>query len=146
MTGAQSPNQREPTPDATTGPFWFALRAGCLVVPRCDTCHRYSFPPMGSCPHCGGPSTTLARVSGRGTIYSWATVHVPLSPEFVDDVPYTVVVVELREGPRVFGRLVGGQGPEAGADVEFTPVGDGNATVPGFRPAANNSAEPEVQA
>jgi len=44
--------------------------------------------------------------AGRGSIYSFSTVYRPPSPEFKDDVPYTVVLVELAEGPRMISTLV----------------------------------------
>jgi hypothetical protein len=50
-------------------------------------------------------------------VYSWVTVHRALDPVFGDDVPYTVLAVDLDEGPRIFGRLCGNASPEAGQRV-----------------------------
>jgi len=38
-----------------------------------------------------------ARVSGKGKVYSWFVVHHATHPDFVDEVPYAVVLVELDE-------------------------------------------------
>ena len=55
---------------------------------------------------CSRPAPRHRPASGRGTIYSFSTVYRPPSPEFKDDVPYTVVLVELAEGPRMISTLV----------------------------------------
>jgi uncharacterized OB-fold protein len=72
--------------------------------------------------------------TGEGIVYSWATVHLPLDPSFADQVPYTVVVVELTGGARLFGRLLDHDPRRltAGAPVAFEPVRIGGRTVPGF--------------
>jgi hypothetical protein len=63
-------------------------------------------------------------------------VHKAWFPAFADDTPYTVVQVELDEGPRLTSRLLGaGDRPIAiGARVEaiFTDV-DADLTLHGFR-------------
>jgi len=38
-----------------------------------------------------------SKVSGKGKIYSWFVVHHVTHPDFVDDAPYAVVLVELEE-------------------------------------------------
>ena len=38
-----------------------------------------------------------AKVSGKGKIYSWFVVRHATHPDFVDEVPYAVVLVELDE-------------------------------------------------
>jgi uncharacterized OB-fold protein len=40
-------------------------------------------------------------------VYSWVCVEYPLDDRFGDQVPYTVAVVELDEGPRIAGRVEG---------------------------------------
>jgi uncharacterized OB-fold protein len=61
-------------------------------------------------------------------------VHLPLDPAFADQVPYTVVVVELAGGARLFGRLLDDdpRGLAAGAPVSFEPVRIGGRSIPGF--------------
>jgi uncharacterized OB-fold protein len=46
-------------------------------------------------------------LSGKGKIYSYCTYYRVLNPAFTD-VPYTVVMVELDEGPVIIGRLLNG--------------------------------------
>lgn len=123
-----------PTVDGASAEFWAALGDGRLVVPRCNACGRHSFPPMPSCPLCGSRDVSQDEVSGEGTIYSWATVHIALNPTFERDVPYTVLVVELLEGGRLMGRFLDGDAPpEAGAQVRLQPYRVDGITLPGFR-------------
>ena len=83
--------------------------------------------------------------SGEGTIYSFSTVYRPPSAEFKDDVPYTVVLVELSEGPRM-PRTPVELAPDAvriGQRVQIiydrvTEV----ITLPRFRPLASGASTP----
>ena len=43
--------------------------------------------------------------AGRGTIYSFTTQYRPGAPGFADDVPYTLVLIDLDEGFRVLADL-----------------------------------------
>jgi uncharacterized OB-fold protein len=44
--------------------------------------------------------------AGHGHVYTWTTVYRSTRPEFVNDVPYTLVVVELDDFPvRIPARL-----------------------------------------
>jgi uncharacterized OB-fold protein len=62
------------------------------------------------------------RVSGRGTIWSFAVPHPPLLPYYAARAPYNVVLVALAEDPRV--RLVGNLIARAGGDIgEVDPAG-----------------------
>jgi uncharacterized OB-fold protein len=96
-----------PTIDADSAPWWDALDEKRLLLPRCKACGRYWFPPTPGCPHCGATQHELVEASGRGSLYSWVVVQRALHPAFINDVPYTIALVDLEEGPRVFGRLFG---------------------------------------
>ncbi|MDA0824063.1 MAG: OB-fold domain-containing protein [Proteobacteria bacterium] len=74
--------------------------------------------------------------SGKGKIHSWTVAHHPYHPAFVTEVPYTLVLVDLVEGPRAMGRWNGDslkigdevQGKfvvrEGGSDLIFSPTAD----------------------
>jgi uncharacterized OB-fold protein len=111
-----------PSIDTDSQPWWDAVAAHRLVLPRCGTCGRYWFPPTPGCPHCGAPDHELCAVSGRGRLYSWVVVQRALSPSFQADVPYTIALVELEEGARLFGRLFSRINPSARALVADAPV------------------------
>lgn len=92
--------------DLDSAPFHEAVAQHRLTLQRCDACDRHRFPPMPTCPWCAADTFTWSKASGRGRVYSWVTVHRALSPDRVDDVPYTIATVTLDEGCRMFGRLV----------------------------------------
>jgi hypothetical protein len=92
---------------------------------------------MPSCPLCGSAEIEEVEASGRGRIYSWITVHIPLDPAFADDVPYTIVAVDLEEGGRLFGRLLEPDPPDlrGGEELLFEPYQSGDVLLPGFHHA-----------
>lgn len=95
----------EPVADEDSAPFREGLAAGELRLQRCTECARHRFPPMPSCPWCGGTGTEIVTATGAGRVYSWITVHRAFEARWAADVPYTVAVVELDEGCRVFARV-----------------------------------------
>jgi uncharacterized protein len=93
-----------PVPDRDTAPFWKGTRAGELRIQRCTACRRYVFYPRSVCPHCLADSLEWVTASGRGTVYSFTTVH-RTSDEFRAELPFTVGLIELAEGARLMARL-----------------------------------------
>lgn len=122
-----------PMIDADSAAFWAGLEKGVLRIPECRSCRRRFFPAIPSCPHCGAADPALRIASGLGHVYSWVTVHHTLAPEFADEVPYTVLAVDLDGGGRMLGRLVGNGTPESDAEVRFAPYRSGRQVLPGFR-------------
>ncbi|TKA09903.1 Zn-ribbon domain-containing OB-fold protein [Actinacidiphila oryziradicis] len=90
-------------PDGT--PFWEYARAGELRVQACTPCGRLRFPPRPCCPHCHSFDSHWRHLSGHGRVWSYVIAHPPLLPEYADQAPYNVVIVELAEDPAI--RLVG---------------------------------------
>ena len=112
---------------------WTALAAGeGLLLPRCATCERFSFPPMAGCPYCGGGEFDRLHASGRGE--DLLLGRRPHAPErgLRRRGASTIATVELEEGPRVFGRLFGDTKPAAGARVRMVPYERAGATLLGF--------------
>ncbi|WP_206613429.1 bifunctional MaoC family dehydratase N-terminal/OB-fold nucleic acid binding domain-containing protein [Parahaliea mediterranea] len=85
--------------------FWEGVEAGELRVQRCGGCQTLRHPPSSACPHCQSLEWTPQRVSGRGTVYSFVTMHYPEIPPF--DYPNLIALVELEEGTRLVSNLVG---------------------------------------
>lgn len=102
MLGAVHPEE-----DFDSKPFWDWLRAKDFRLQYCDGCGKFRFPPYPSCPHCGELGGTWKPVSGRGAIYSWIVVHRSPLRDYQEDAPYVIALVELEEGPRIVGRLMG---------------------------------------
>jgi len=83
-----------------------AAETGRLHLQRC-ACGVWRHPPRILCAACGSEHWTWESVSGRGRVFTWTVTHRATDPAFADELPYAVVVVELEEGPRVVGNLVG---------------------------------------
>jgi uncharacterized OB-fold protein len=75
-----------------------------LIGEVCETCGGKIFPPRDICPECDAPAKTPFTFSGRGKVYSFSTVYnAPLGYE--ENLPYTVALVKLDEGPMVTAQL-----------------------------------------
>ncbi len=75
-----------------------------LMGEVCPKCGFKIFPPRDFCPECSKPAETPYSFSGRGVVYSYATVY-QATDEFEEYVPYTVALVKLEEGPMVTAQL-----------------------------------------
>lgn len=96
-----------PDVDADSEEWWAAVAAKRLLLPQCGQCGLVWFPPTPGCPRCSAPEKVLVTASGRGRVYSWVVANRALHPAFHDDAPYVILAVDLEEGARIFGRLVG---------------------------------------
>ena len=99
---------QRPLPPLTPemAPFWEAARRHELVAQRCRGCGTHRFPARDICSRCLSRDAEWARVTGRGTLFSYAVMHQVYHPAFADQVPYAVVVVELAEGARLISNVV----------------------------------------
>lgn len=91
-----------------------------LTALKCQDCGKLFIPPKYVCAACGSAKLAEIDLSGDGEIYTSTTIRVaPL--EFQTQAPYEVIIVKLKEGPNVTGRLVGEQGGSLpiGAPVSF---------------------------
>ena len=91
-----------------------------LVGEVCPHCDAKIFPPRDVCPHCGGEAKTQYAFSGKGKIYSY-TVMRDAPAGYEENIPYTVAVVALDEGPMVTAQLtdLGEEAVEIGMPVEM---------------------------
>ncbi len=86
--------------DALTGPYFAGAARGELVIPRCDACGDYVWYPQEVCPRDGG-HLTWQRVSGRGTLFTWAVVRRACLPACEARVPFVTALVALDEDSAV---------------------------------------------
>src|SRR5690242_15441732 len=89
-------------------PYWDGLEAGELRLQTCVKCGTRRFPDSPVCPSCLADESRWEAVSGRGRIWSWITMHQRYFAAFEDELPYTVIFVELDEGPRMMSALAAG--------------------------------------
>jgi uncharacterized OB-fold protein len=91
-----------------------------LVGEVCPHCQAKIFPPRDVCPECGGEAKTEFQFSGKGEVYSFTVMH-DAPAGFEDNIPYTVALVKLDEGPMVTAQLtdLGEQAIQIGMPVEM---------------------------
>jgi hypothetical protein len=75
-----------------------------LVGEECPHCKTKIFPPRDVCPECGGEAKEPYTFTGRGEVYSF-TVMYDAPAGYEDQVPYTVALIKLDEGPVVTAQL-----------------------------------------
>jgi len=94
----------EPTPTWLTQPYWDATAKHTLIRPKCSACGTSFFSPQIACPKCTSEKWTWEQSSGRGEIFSAATVHKPPHPGI--EVPYVFAVVKMDEGWNILTNIV----------------------------------------
>jgi uncharacterized OB-fold protein len=118
-------------------PFWRACAEQRLVLPFCNACDRHFYPIGPVCPHCFADRPDWRDVSGRGVVSSFVIYHQAFFAFYSDRLPYAVVQVELPEGPRLVGNMLGidPRDVRIGMPVEvtFEKVTD-EITLPQFQP------------
>jgi uncharacterized OB-fold protein len=92
-----------PRPLITTlsEPYWTGLKSHKLLIQRCKSCLLLRHYPRPMCDACHSMQFDWKEVSGAGLIYSWTVCHHTFHPAFSDDAPYTLLTVQLEEGPRL---------------------------------------------
>ena len=91
--------------DEVSKPFWSALAAGRLVLPKCGGCGSVFFHPRRFCPQCWSDDIEWVESTGTGTVFARSDVHVAFQDIDQAELPITVVLVDLDEGVRLPGRL-----------------------------------------
>ena len=130
-----------PKPDDLTRPYWEAAARHELHVQRCAPCGEYAHPPKHHCPHCASDRIEWARVSGKGTVYSFIIDRRLMVPGF--DEPYVVAQVNPIEAQRDTVRITANI---RGCDVSDVYIGmpvevifedlRPGVALPQFRPAS----------
>ena len=126
-----------PTPDADSEVYWRGLAEGKLLLQHCRDCGHVQLYQQAICRACNGERLEHRPASGRGTIHSYSVVYRAPGPAFKDGTPYTVILVELEEGPRMISSLTGCAPDAATFDMPVQlvceTVAEGIA-LPRFRP------------
>jgi uncharacterized protein len=92
--------------DPQNAPFWAGTQRNELRMQKCLVCGYVRWPPGPLCPECQSPDSDWTPVEPRGTLYSYATYHRAFDSAFAAVIPYTVALIELSSGPRMYGMLV----------------------------------------
>ena len=101
-----------PPMDDEIFPFWEGTKQHKLLVQRCKNCGAKYF-AASYCINCDvGFSSPWANnmewveASGKGKVATFIVVHQVYNPAFKDDIPYNVAIIELDEGPLMYGNIV----------------------------------------
>jgi uncharacterized OB-fold protein len=94
--------------DGRTDPFFDGAAEGRLMTRRCEACGRWFAPDATGCPDCGDDDLAWAEASGEALLVSWAVAHSRTGTTA------PLALVELAEGPWMYGRLAGVAEPREG--------------------------------
>ena len=100
-------NPAKPLPDISdvTRPFWEATRSGELRMQKCSRCGHIRFPIGPVCTECLAPEHTWVAMSGKGTVLAHLVFHQVYHKAWAKEAPYSVIMVQLPEGPRMFSDI-----------------------------------------
>jgi hypothetical protein len=123
-----------PVVTADTAFFWDGTARGELRIQRCGGCGALRHPPGPMCPACGADKPGYVLAAGTGRVYSYVVHHHPPVPG--RQAPFVVALVQLTEGVRMVGELLGVDPDQVriGMPVraEFVQAG-GDLTLPAWR-------------
>ncbi|MBE7519890.1 MAG: Zn-ribbon domain-containing OB-fold protein [Thermoflexaceae bacterium] len=127
----------EPTP--VTQPFWDAAREGRLLLQRSKKTGKAIFYPRSVSPF--GPDDELEwfEASGRGAIYTYTVGRRPVAPQWANDPPLIIAIVELEEGPHMTTNIVDCDPDAVKVGMPVTAVFDAvtpEVTLVKFRPVS----------
>ena len=123
-----------PVVTADTAFFWDGTARGELRIQRCRGCGALRHPPGPMCPACGADKPEYLLAAGTGEVYSYVVHHHPPVPGH--QAPFVIALVQLTEGVRMVGELLGVDPDEVRVGMpvraEFVKV-DGDLTLPAWR-------------
>ncbi|MCU1758654.1 OB-fold domain-containing protein [Pseudomonas sp. 14P_8.1_Bac3] len=117
-------SNNKPMPVATqiSAPFWEGLKARRLLIQQCNACAHWNFYPRRHCPVCLEHDLAWREVDGAATLYSFTVTRIATLPDFIDEMPQKLAVVELAEGVRINTNLVGLEEDEIEIGMPLQPV------------------------
>ncbi|MGI6247515.1 MAG: SDR family NAD(P)-dependent oxidoreductase [Pseudochelatococcus sp.] len=80
---------------------------GRFMLPRCEACGAFHYPPREACPACLSFDVKLADAPSGGVLASETTVRVPSEVYFRERAPWRIGIVTLDCGPAVIAHLHG---------------------------------------
>ncbi|MCW2943464.1 MAG: hypothetical protein JWR24_181 [Actinoallomurus sp.] len=98
--------------DGRTDVFFDGAAADRLMIRRCESCGRWFAPDASGCPECGTEELDWAEASGEAVLVSWAVAHSRTAD------PAPLALVELAEGPWMYGRLDAVAAPREGLPLQ----------------------------
>ena len=125
--------------------FWAGTTVGELRIQHCADCGTLRHPPGPRCPSCGNMTPGYVVAAGTGEVYSYVVHHHPPVPG--KKLPIVIALVELPEGVRMVGELLGVEPDQVriGLPVraEFVRIDD-DLTLPAWRATSSTALPPLV--
>jgi uncharacterized OB-fold protein len=125
-----------PVPSKWSQPFWDGANQHKLLLKMCTKCGKIDHPPYLYCTECWAEEHEWVEASGKGTLYALTTVMLGAPLEFTEDIPYTIAMVDLAEGPRMLTTIVDAKPEELELGMEVEVVFDDvtqEVALPRFR-------------
>lgn len=114
-----------PELDPVNEEFFRGLSEKRLLIQKCSKCGNLQFYPKPMCVKCSSMDLGWEESSGEGVIYSLTGINrvIMNSKDFNEEVPYTIASIELKEGVRMYGRILpsGDRKPSIGDSVISEP-------------------------
>ncbi len=118
-----------------------ALKKNKLLGLKCSDCGTITCPPMMVCHECAGTNLEITEISGKGKIVTFTTSYVTAEGR-EGELPYTIVMVELAEGPWIMGNLIDINPQKVGIELIGKSVVLGSKVFPGDKYSAGDAARP----
>jgi uncharacterized OB-fold protein len=118
-----------------------ALKQDRLLGLKCRACGVVTVPPAMVCRQCSSPDLEIIELKGEGKIRTFTTVFVAAEGR-EDEVPYTIVLVELDESPWLMGNLDGIDPTLASVELIGKRVKMGHKVFPGDKYSAGEGVSP----
>lgn len=119
-----SSNKPMPIPTDISAHYWEGLKQGKVLLQHCTDCGHWIFFPRRHCDRCWSHAVETREVSGMGVLYTFTLTRIPTLPDFADEMPQALAVVELDEGVRVNCTLVGVDPAAIRVGMRVKPVFD----------------------
>jgi len=118
-----------------------ALTKNRLLGLKCNDCSAFTCPPKMTCQECGSLNLEIIELSGKGKIRTFTQTFVaPQGREC--EAPYTIVLIELEEGPWIAGNLIDISPDRVNMDLIGKKVKLGYKVFPGDQYSAGPAARP----
>lgn len=121
----------------TSKVFYDGCRERKLLYQHCRDCGEVIFFPKELCPNCMGRDLEWLESRGKGKIHTFTIAYAAAPPEFAEDQPYVLAIVEMDEGYRMMSNIVDCDFEtitcEMPVEVVFDPVTP-EVSLPKFKP------------
>jgi len=118
-----------------------ALKKDKLLGLKCQDCGAITVPPKMVCRTCTSPNLDIIELKGAGKIQTFTAINVAAEGR-EGECPYTVVLVELDEGPWIMGNLIDIAPDKTSMELIGRRVKMGHKVFPGDKFSAGDGARP----